>query len=380
MTRDTLTALLQRPGAWTSVYVDGTGADPQVEEEARRRAVRERLIESGAPDDDARAVEQALAQSKGLPSPSARVLLASGGDVVLDEGFVGPRLGPERLSHSALPSVLPLLRHQSAAARYIVVETSRASAEIRLERAGGGAEARFEIEGSTQDMTKVQAGGGLQSAFHRYAETTWKRNQDEVAGAVTDLIREEHPAFVVVSGDVRAKQLLRDALDETARDLLVMVDGNTLADGADTDELDSAIARACARHAVATVADVRTRASIDDGSAGAVGVAEVTAALQQARVDTLLLDNRMLDDERTLLALDAAPWVATDESERLAAGVIGRIPIAEALARAAVLTDARVVIEEDEPLADDEPRENRAVRDPEAALRWAESRGDDDGH
>jgi len=131
---------------------------------------------------------------------------------------------------------------------------------------------------------------------------------------------------------------------------------------------------------VATVADVRTRASIDDGSAGAVGVAEVTAALQQARVDTLLLDNRMLDDERTLLALDAAPWVATDESERLAAGVIGRIPIAEALARAAVLTDARVVIEEDEPLADDEPRENRAVRDPEAALRWAESRGDDDGH
>lgn len=89
-------------------------------------------------------------------------------------------------------------------------------------------------------------------------------------------------------------------------------------------------------------------------------------------MDTLLIDGRMLDDERTLLALDAAPWLASDESESLGAAVIANVPAAEALARAAILTDARVLIEDDEPTAEDAPRESRPVRDPIATLRWAD--------
>src|SRR5690606_32498175 len=90
----------------------------------------------------------------------------------------------------------------------------------------------------------------------------------------------------------------------------------------------------------------------------------------QARVDTLLFDARMLDDESTLVALDAAPWVVADESERLGTAVVGSVPTVTALARAAVLTDARVLIEEDEPVTDDAPREDRPVREPLASLRW----------
>lgn len=368
-----LVELLNRAGPWTSAYVDGPGVLPQVEEEALRRSVRERLEEAGAPAEDATAIESALAERNGLPSPSARVVLASAGRVELDQGFVGARIGPERLDHAEVPMLLPLLRHLGAATRYLVVETSRDGADIHLETSGrGSSDADAAIEGETEDITKVQAGGWSHASYQRYAENTWKHNQEEVASAVSDLVREQHPAFIALSGDVRARQLLADALTDTERGLIVEVDAHTRADGADSTELDAAIARAIAERTRSAVGDVRDRAAADSGSGGAEGLDEVTAALQQARVDTLLLDGRMLDDERTLLALDAAPWVADDESEALGAGVLARVPTAEALARAAVLTDARVLIEDDEPTAEDAPRESRPVRDPVAVLRWAD--------
>lgn len=208
--------------------------------------------------------------------------------------------------------------------------------------------------------------------YHRYAENVWKHNQGEVAAAVSDLIREEHPSFVALAGDVRARQMLTEALSDTERALVIDVDTHTRADGADSEELDAAIARTLDERRRAVISDVRDRAATDNGSGGTEGIAEVTAALQQARVDTLVLDGRMLDDDRMLLALDAPPWLAIDEAERLGAEVLSAVPAVEALARAAVLTDARVLIEEDEPMADDAVRVSRAVREPVAALRWAD--------
>lgn len=368
-----LKELLSRPGPWTSAYVDGPGALPQVEEEALRRSVRERLEEAGAPEEDAVAMETALATRNGLPSPSTRVVLASAGSVELDQGFVGARIGPERLDHAPVPTLLPLSRHLGAATRYLVVETSRDGADIHLETAGRGhSDADGEIAGETDDITKVQAGGWSHSAYQRYAENTWKSNQEEVAAAVSELIRRHHPEFVALAGDVRARQLLTDALTDTERALVVDVDAHTRADGADSTELDSAIARSLEERERSAVGEVRDRAAADSGSGGATGLEEVVAALQQARVDTLLLDGRMLDDERTLLVLDAPPWVARDEAESLGADVVARVHAAEALARAAILTDARVLVEDDEPMAEDAPRESRAVRDPVAVLRWAD--------
>jgi hypothetical protein len=72
-------------------------------------------------------------------------------------------------------------------------------------------------------------------------------------------------------------------------------------------------------------------------------VGEVVAALAAAQVDTLLLDPSAVDD-RTLLALGDAPWVATAPEEALGAEVLAELPAASALARAALLTDARVVL------------------------------------
>ena len=372
MTRDRLASIIEAPGPWTSAYVDGDGARPQVEEESRERSVRDRLVEIGAPEEDATAIERALGERSGLASPSARVILACGGEIVVDESFTGARRGAERLHHGPLPLILPLVRHEGTDARYLVVEASRDSADIHLLTAARGGASHTQVDGDSDDITKVQAGGWSHANFQRYAENTWKRNQTEVAEAVREIVREHHPAFVAVAGDVRARQLLIESLGDLEQTRIVEADAHTHADGADSAKLDEAIAHALEDHARERIQWIRDGARADNGSAGAAGTRAVVAALQQARVEALVLDNRMLDDDDELLALDAAPWVASDESEMLDANLICRTSAAEAMARAAVLTDAEVLIEEEPASAADAPREDRPIREPLARLRWAD--------
>ncbi|MBO0982076.1 Vms1/Ankzf1 family peptidyl-tRNA hydrolase [Microbacterium sp. SD291] len=369
--REELTALLERPGPWTYAYVDGRGPEPQVIEERRRDSVERRLVEAGAPAEDAAAVAAALERTAGLPAPSSRYLLADCGEIVVDESIPGPRLGPEVVGRSAIPPIVPLLRDRGSGIRYLVVEAGRGDAEVRLERAGRDPEWTGSVEGRTDALPKVQAGGWSQSRYQRTSEEIWKHNQEQLAEVVDRLVQQHSPRFVVVAGDVRARQLLIDQLGHAARDLVVDVDAHTHAAGADSSALDEAIAAALDEHLRTDEQRIRDDAATDSGSARARGTAAVVEALRQARVDRLLLDARMLESDRTLDALDEAPWVASDDEDALSAGIVDRIPEAEALARAALLTGAEVVVEE-EATAEGEERGDRAPREPVAVLRWAE--------
>lgn len=370
--RQELTALLERPGPWTYAYVDGPGPEPQVIEERRRDSVQRRLIDSGAPEEDAAVVAAALERKTGLPAPSARYLLADAGEVVLDESIPGPRIGPEAVGHSPVPPLLPLLRDRGSGIRYLVVEAGRGDAEVRLERAGREPEWAAEIEGRTDALPKVQAGGWSQSRYQRTSEEIWKHNQDELAAVVDRLVQQHSPTFVVVSGDVRARQLLKDQFGAAARALVVDVEAHTHAAGADQAPLDAAIQAALEEHLRTAEQRIMEDAAVGSGSTGAHGTEEVVEALRQARVERLLLDARMLESDRRLVALDDSPWVAVEDVDALTAGIVDRIPAAEALARAALLTGAEVVVEE-EHTAEGEAREERPPREPIAVLRWAEA-------
>src|SRR5690606_21584089 len=113
----------------------------------------------------------------------------------------------------------------------------------------------------------------------------------------------------------------------------------------------------------------RDRAAERDAENGASGIHAVVGALQQAQVETLLLDARMLDSDGTLLALSEAPWVANGTADAFDAGPGTPVPVVEALVRAAVLTDADVLFIEDD-LDEGEPRSDDEAHPPVAALRW----------
>lgn len=373
--REELTDLLQRPGEWTYAFVDGHGAEPRIVEGRRRDSVLRRLLEAGAPEQDAEAVAEALEESAGLPAPSSRYLLAQDGDLVVDEILPGPRRGPETVGHSRIPPVLPLLRDLGSGIRYLVVEAGRGDAEVRLECAGREPEWTAHTEGRTDALPKVQAGGWSHKRYQRTSEEIWKHNQAELAGLVDRQVQRHAPAFVAVSGDIRARQLLIDQLGAAARALVIEVDAHTHAAGAERTALDTAIEGAIDEHVRTVEQRIRDDASADSGQAGARGVEAVVKALAQARVDRLLLDARMQESEQTLDALDDSPWVAADDEDALSASIVDRIPAAEALARAAILTGADVIVEEDrtEP---DEALSSRAPREPVAVLRWTRSDAD----
>lgn len=370
-----LTRVLSDPGDWTFAYTDGRSDEPVPTEEERRRSVRDRLADAGADAADVAAVDAALRAGAGIPSPSTRYLLVRNGDVVVDERLVGARIGPERLGHGVLPPVLPWLRHEAADLGYLVVETGREGARVRSERAGRvGDVVDTEVEGRTDSLPKVQAGGWSQPRYQMHTEEVWKENQSEVAEAVDRLVREERPRFVIVAGDLRARALLIEALSPAAREIAVDVDAHTKADGSDDEALDEAIVRALQEVLENERTRVEDRAAADDGARRAEGVEAVTEALQQARVDTLLLDAQLIDLAQTLAVLDAPPWVARSGESAPGAERVAEIPVAEALTRAALLTDARVLVSEAEPPTG-EPMPDRPARPPAALLRWAQGQG-----
>ncbi|MGO3146089.1 MAG: baeRF2 domain-containing protein [Leucobacter sp.] len=367
-----LQEVLVSAGESTVIYTDGSTALPQVEEEARRDALISRVEEVGAPAADVVALEQALPHGDGTPSPSARYLLARDGRVEIDATFPEPRLGSERVYFGTVPLLVPFLRHSIRSVRYLVVETGREGAEVRLERADRHASEQTEtIEGRTDSLTKVQAGGYSHARYQRSAEEVWKHNQTDVASVIDKLVEQQRPEFIVLSGDVRARQMLKSRLSEAATALVVEHDVHTRAEGSDDEGLAMTISELAEQHRNSELKSTIDRAKADDGSSGAQGISEVVDALQQARVDTLVLDARLLESDRTLRALEAEPWIAESDSDSLDARSLGDFPLADVLARAAIITGARVLIREEEFASEDEPRSDSEPDDPIAALRWA---------
>ena len=73
------------------------------------------------------------------------------------------------------------------------------------------------------------------------------------------------------------------------------------------------------------------------------GLAAVAEALRQGQADTVFVDVAALEDE-TLLALGDVPWLAASADDAGPAPVVGEVPAVEALVRAALLTDARILL------------------------------------
>ena len=364
-----LRTALAEGGTWTWLYTDGPTGEPPGAIESRMRSLEGRLGDAGVPDGDIDAAVRALSSGTEQASPSARWLLIRDGQVVMDESFAEPRRGEERCGHGPFPQVVPLLRHLAAERRIVVVETDREGAQITVARVGQTEpEATQTVEGDDEQLTKVQAGGWSHANYQRHAEDVWQHNQSDVAEAVDRIVRERRPDHVFVTGDVRARQLLLERLGGQASERVVEIDAETRAAGSDDSALEQTIDETLtqAQHDALTAA--RDRAAAGDASSGASGTSAVVAALQQAQVETLMLDARMQDAGQTLLALSAEPWVAVTSAD--AYGQEGtEVNAAEALARAALLTDAHVLFIE-EQLEEGEERPDRPLAPASASLRW----------
>jgi peptide subunit release factor 1 (eRF1) len=214
----------------------------------------------------------------------------------------------------ALPSFGPVLEWEQAAVPHIVVLADRVGADLAaLTRAGDEwVTSVGPGDGHDPELRRSAPGGWSQRRYQQRAENLWEERAKEVAQDLAGLAEKIGARLIVVAGDVRAVQLLEEALPEGVREIVRNVEGSRAADGG----LD-ALAEETVRLA-ATVAAEDTVACLGrleeelgrEGGLAVEGVEDTLAALAEARVDVLLVHDDP-DDDRQAFFGPKANLVAT---------------------------------------------------------------------
>jgi hypothetical protein len=244
----------------------------------------------------------------------------------------GLRLDRVRLGAPA--TVIPLLAWLQRHPAYVAVVTDRTGADVTAVPAGAWYGSTSVVVGPDDEIERNAPGGWSQPRYQRRAEDSWRHNATAVAQAVARAVHDVDAGLVLVAGDVRAVQLLREHLAPLVRHGLTVghLPGGRSPDGS-APERHTAIATAVRDHAdrqtVAMLAALH-RYSGRRGTA-VYGAHATLSALAAGRVRTLFVADRARDDRMCAFTM-ARP---TDP-----VGVRGRL--VDVAVRAALLTDAAV--------------------------------------
>ena len=363
-----LADLYRRPGSVSSAYVDVTqdAQNPRRTSSLRQRTLREALTAAGAPEIDTSTIIELIEEPPGRGGPMGRLMVVRQGVVEVNEVLSGEPLGELLVSYGPVPGLVPLLIHRPRDLSYVVAEAGRDGGEVTLHRLSRSQPvARVRVEGDTEFLTKVGSEDDFlaNGRYQHHTEEVWKRYEGQIAAAIDEVVRDSKAELLVLTGDVRARQLLVDQLAPASREVLHVVPTNTRPAGASQEELEADLNRHVAAILAQDEHDALERLGAGLGSGlSEIDFAAVVRALQQSQVDVLLLAPDRMTEE-TLIALDREPWLAATSDDALGAGELGSVAAADALIRAAILTDARVMVVSPGEL----PAETSAA----ALLRWS---------
>ncbi|QSB24045.1 baeRF2 domain-containing protein [Curtobacterium sp. 24E2] len=339
---------LEAGGTWAWAYVDASGnvEDPRRQAALKLRGVEETLRAQGSDLAAVDVIAGELEDSPGVPSPVARYVLVHDGELVLSEVLPGPVHAAESIGVGAVPDLVPLVAHRPIDLPFLVVQVGKDGGGYRAFKLGHPATKDDEerITGETFDQHKVKGGFGdwKQPRWQSRTEEIWRQNTAEVAAAIDKAVERLAPALIVVAGDLQARPMLVERLSAESRKLVSEVPGGGFDEDVLGDHVRVALARVIATHRHDLEDALRSHIGRGDNQA-VTGLGPVVQALQQAQGATIALDAVAVGD-RTLLALGAAPWVATAPEQAVGVPVIGPVPAVCALVRAAVLTDAELVL------------------------------------
>src|SRR3954447_2069461 len=345
-----LEPVVSTPGPFATVCADvsHTTENADTELDLRVRAVAEKLTEQGAPEAVVEAVRGRLLE--GTEGGEAgtwggrAVVVAADGTVVLDQPLVGsPR--EEIAEWSPQAALLPLLTQLPGRVPHIVVVIDRVGADITVSARPGQTIEEKEVEGDSFQIRKFQGGGWAHHRYQHNAENKWVHNADNVAESIASMVRRLSPRFVLVAGDIRARQILTDRAHDLSPDLVVSMDEGGRAAGADLEPVRQRESELVAEHEAHE--ESQAVEQIEAASAhglSVTGTALVVEALRKNQVETLVLADQP-DDEKLLvggtpleLGLDQG------EMEALGSQEVHSVPAERALLAAAVATKAGVVV------------------------------------
>jgi hypothetical protein len=267
---------------------------------------------------------------------------------VLHEADLPRRPRRELARWATLPHLLPLLAQAPEYVPHVVVRVGRTAATITgFDRTGRevlGAAA----EGQNHPAHKAGGGGTAHYSLEHRTEEVWARNARAFAADIDRAVSQLHAELVVLTGDVRACSLVRDALGEHSRAISEQVAGPPPDDRTTAPQIGDEVRRLAAQRATRWTRDVLEQFEQERGRTSGLavtGLDPVIRALQLSQVRTLLL----VDDPSSELQVWIGPepmQLALTENDLRGIGspVLGQDRADAALLRAVAATGADLVL------------------------------------
>jgi hypothetical protein len=294
MRLDRVRGVYDHPGPYVTVHLDvsRTTEDARRQLDARWTTARHDLERGCVAGEAIAELESRVREQTHLPGEVRRTVVATAGGVLFDELRQGRTVWPEVVTVGQLPDLAGWLSQSDGAVPFLLVRADRKGAGIDVYD-GLGSEPRHhvEVDGDEEDLTKLPEGDWAQKEYQQRAENTWKRNAELVAEQVRSQHAHFRPRVVVLAGDVRAKALLAEQLENLQADVAT-VDSGGRAAGASDEALWDDVRELLASYRAHDQADIAER--LDRGRArgqgAATGLDEVVEALVRAEVERLVLD------------------------------------------------------------------------------------------
>jgi hypothetical protein len=295
---DEVSRVYRRHGPFATAYLDATRATERGADEVRARwqAQRRDLAHEGADEATLSTMDEAAGRHHELPGERGQVLVAAGGQLLLDETLPRRPIRPGA-RWAPLPHLMPYLAQQGPRIAHVVVVADRAGADVSAVTAAAAAAAappeRETVEGShAHPLHKTSTGEWSERHFQQYVENNWAANAREVAAAARRYVLRIGAKLIVLAGDSHARGLLRTDLPQVLPPDVEIAEVDEGGRGAGASE--QALTEAVRGLVLQRDRRVREQALQRLGEAhghglAATGVDEVVDALRRAQVDTLVV-------------------------------------------------------------------------------------------
>lgn len=337
-----LRRVLEHRGPFATAHLDTShdteNADREVE--LRWRGARDDLAAQGIDGETLAALDEAITGGPPSVGKSGRLLIAAGGEVLLDRQLPGPPALPVTRV-GALPYLLPLVESGAGHVPHVAALVNRVGAEVRVVDADGAVLSEHTTEGEDYPLHKVRGGGWSHLHIQHNVEETVKQNARLVADELARLVDRVHARLLVVAGDEQARTALRDSLPPRCLDILVEPAGRREA----SDGFDEEVASLVAQRWRAERDEVIDRFLAElPGGLAVQGLPETTAALREGNVSAIVISDPTLADAEVWTSTEPRSIALSEEDLRaVGAAEVDRERADVAVPAAALFTGAELV-------------------------------------
>lgn len=359
-TLQTLVAHRRDTGTGTrfaSVYYDASHdtADAAKRLELTSRDVAERLRDAGCDDATVQRVTDAINDDTAPVGKSGRGLVAAGEKLFVDAELDEPPSQPI-VRYGQSPYVIPLVRSAEPTVPHVVIKVDKIGAHVSGINRNGALVVQHEIRGTDHPVHEAgNRSGPPRRHSGEHVREIVRENMATVATDVTGLADDVDAELIVLSGEIKGRKRLREALPQRLRPLVADVTaggrGHTENDGALDRQVATLVRDADQRHTDAVMDRFRQQSGRGDGLA-VTGLDAVCEAVRDANVATLLVDP---DAAHGVVHAGEDPIELATSADGLEQAGIPRAGLAradEAVPFAAVAIGSEVVAVDDAELAD----------------------------